>query len=43
MIGLVAVTAAGREFADRLATAWPGQTRLYSGPAKQALPRAWAE
>ena len=43
MIGLIAVTAAGREFADRLAGAWPGQTRLYSGPAKRALPRAWAE
>jgi cobalt-precorrin 5A hydrolase / cobalt-factor III methyltransferase / precorrin-3B C17-methyltransferase len=43
VIGLVAVTAAGREFAARLAGAWPGQTRLYGGPAKQALPRAWAE
>lgn len=43
MIGLIAVTAAGRESAARLMSAWPGQARLYEGPAKQALPRAWAE
>lgn len=43
MIGLIAVTAAGREGAARLVAAWPGGTRLYDGPAKQALPRAWAE
>ncbi|HLI42677.1 MAG TPA: precorrin-3B C(17)-methyltransferase [Streptosporangiaceae bacterium] len=43
MIGLVAVTAAGRAAAGRLAARWPGQTRCYDGPAAAALPRAWAE
>ena len=43
MIGLVAVTAAGRAAAARLAASWPGQTRTYEGPAAQALPRGWAE
>ncbi len=43
MIGLVAVTAAGRAAAGRLARAWPGETRSYPGPASAALPRAWAE
>ncbi|HEY7432331.1 MAG TPA: cobalamin biosynthesis protein, partial [Streptosporangiaceae bacterium] len=43
MIGLIAVTAAGREGAARLMSAWPGEARLYDGPAKQALPRVWAE
>jgi cobalt-precorrin 5A hydrolase/precorrin-3B C17-methyltransferase len=43
MIGLIAVTAAGRAGADRLAASWPGETRVYDGPAAQALPRAWAD
>jgi len=43
MIGLVAVTTAGRTAATRLAEAWPGETRLFEGPAKQAVPRAWAQ
>ena len=43
MIGLVAVTAAGRGAAGRLAAAWPGETRSYPGPAAEALPRAWGE
>ena len=43
VIGLVAVTAAGRGAAGRLAAAWPGETREYGGPAAQALPRAWGE
>ncbi|MGE5133986.1 MAG: precorrin-3B C(17)-methyltransferase [Gemmatimonadota bacterium] len=43
MIGLVAVTAAGRAAAGRLASAWPGETRCYEGPAARALPAAWAE
>jgi cobalt-precorrin 5A hydrolase / precorrin-3B C17-methyltransferase len=43
MIGLIAVTAAGRANAARLAGAWPGKTRSYDGPAKLALHRAWAE
>jgi len=43
MIGLIAVTAAGRAAAARLAEAWPGETRGYDGPARRALHRAWAE
>ena len=43
MIGLIAVTMAGRASAARLAEAWPGETRRYDGPARQALHRAWAE
>ncbi len=43
MIGLIAVTAAGQAAAERLARAWPGETRGYPGPAAAALPRAWAE
>ena len=43
MIGLIAVTAAGRGAAERLERAWPGETRGYPGPAAEALPQAWAE
>lgn len=43
MIGLVAVTAAGRAHAERLAAAWPGRTRSYPAPAAEALPAAFAE
>ena len=43
VIGLIAVTAAGRERAARLARAWPGQTRTFHGPARQTLPVAWAQ
>ena len=43
MIGLIAVTGGGRASAERLAAAWPGQTRSYDGPARQALARAWAQ
>jgi cobalt-precorrin 5A hydrolase / cobalt-factor III methyltransferase / precorrin-3B C17-methyltransferase len=43
VIGLIAVTAAGRAAAVRLAQAWPGQTVSYDGPARLALPRAWAQ
>lgn len=42
-IGLIAVTGGGRGAAERLAAAWPGQTRMYDGPARQALARAWAQ
>jgi cobalt-precorrin 5A hydrolase / precorrin-3B C17-methyltransferase len=42
MIGLVAVTAAGRAAAARLVTAWPGETRFYDAPAATALPQAFA-
>lgn len=43
MIGLVTVTAAGRSAAARLATAWPGRTRLFTGSAATDLPVAFAE
>ncbi|HEY0717801.1 MAG TPA: precorrin-3B C(17)-methyltransferase [Streptosporangiaceae bacterium] len=43
MIGLVAVTAAGRAAAARLAAAWPDETRSYDGPAASALPAAFGE
>ncbi|HEV2373419.1 MAG TPA: precorrin-3B C(17)-methyltransferase [Streptosporangiaceae bacterium] len=43
MIGLIAVTAAGRAAASRLSNAWPSRTRYYEGTAKQALPLAWAQ
>jgi cobalt-precorrin 5A hydrolase/precorrin-3B C17-methyltransferase len=43
VIGLIAVTGGGRTAAERLAAAWPGQTRTYDGPARQALARAWAQ
>jgi len=42
VIGLIAVTAGGRQAAGRLAAAWP-DTRRYEGPASSALPRAFAE
>jgi cobalt-precorrin 5A hydrolase/precorrin-3B C17-methyltransferase len=42
MIGLVAVTASGREAARRLAAAWP-EARRYHGPASEALSRAFGE
>jgi cobalt-precorrin 5A hydrolase/precorrin-3B C17-methyltransferase len=43
VIGLVAVTRAGRDYAARLAQAWPDDTRLYDGRAAEQLPRAFAE
>jgi cobalt-precorrin 5A hydrolase/precorrin-3B C17-methyltransferase len=43
MIGLIAITMAGRSAATRLAQAWPSETRAYDGPARRALHRAWAE
>jgi cobalt-precorrin 5A hydrolase/precorrin-3B C17-methyltransferase len=43
VIGLVAVTAAGRAAAARLAAAWPDETRPYDGPAATALPEAFGE
>jgi cobalt-precorrin 5A hydrolase/precorrin-3B C17-methyltransferase len=43
MIGLVAVTAAGRTAATRLAAAWPNETRSYDGPATTALPQAFSD
>lgn len=43
MIGLIAVTAAGRAAAARLTAGWPGETRSYHGPAARSLPQAWTE
>jgi cobalt-precorrin 5A hydrolase/precorrin-3B C17-methyltransferase len=43
VIGLVAVTAAGRAAAARLAAAWPDETRPYDGPAATALPEAFKD
>lgn len=43
MIGLVAGTAAGRKGCERLAAAWPGRTRGYEGPVRDALAAAFAE
>ena len=43
MIGLVAVTKAGKTAAKRLATAWPGDARHYDESAGTALPKAFAE
>ncbi len=42
MIGLIAVTAAGRAAAARLAALWP-ESRTYQGPAPRALARAFGE
>lgn len=42
-VGLVAVTAAGRAAAADLAAAWPEETRTYTEPAADALPRAIAD
>jgi cobalt-precorrin 5A hydrolase / precorrin-3B C17-methyltransferase len=43
VIGLVAVTAAGRVAAAQLAAAWPDETRTYDGPAATALPEAFGQ
>ncbi len=42
MIGLIRVTKAGHDAAERLTAAWP-DARHYDGPASTALPRAFAE
>jgi cobalt-precorrin 5A hydrolase/precorrin-3B C17-methyltransferase len=43
VIGLVAVTAAGRAAAARLAAAWPDETRAYDGTAADAVRAAWPD
>ncbi|MFI1399683.1 precorrin-3B C(17)-methyltransferase [Streptomyces sp. NPDC020681] len=43
MIGLISATAAGAAARDRLATAWPGRTRVYEGPVRESVERAFAE
>jgi len=42
VIGLISVTAAGKQAAARLEQAWP-DARRYDAPAAEALPRAFAE
>ncbi|MFF0447738.1 precorrin-3B C(17)-methyltransferase [Streptomyces sp. NPDC004609] len=43
MIGLISATASGAAARDRLAAAWPGRTRVYEGPVRAAVERAFAE
>ncbi|TXJ72680.1 precorrin-3B C(17)-methyltransferase [Streptomyces lavendulae] len=43
MIGLISATAAGAAARDRLAAAWPDRTRVYEGPAGEAVRSAFAE
>ncbi|MER8017811.1 precorrin-3B C(17)-methyltransferase [Streptomyces griseoluteus] len=43
MIGLISATAAGAAARDRLAAAWPDRTRVYDGPAGEAVRAAFAE
>lgn len=43
VIGLISATAAGAAARDQLATAWPGRTRCYDGPVREAVARAFAE
>ncbi|MFI9624067.1 precorrin-3B C(17)-methyltransferase [Streptomyces sp. NPDC052042] len=43
MIGLISATAAGAAARDRLAAAWPGRARVYEGPVREAVHRAFAE
>ncbi|MFI6283841.1 precorrin-3B C(17)-methyltransferase [Streptomyces sp. NPDC051018] len=43
MIGLISATASGAAARDRLAAAWPGRTRVYEGPVRTAVERAFAE
>ncbi|MFJ6567310.1 precorrin-3B C(17)-methyltransferase [Streptomyces sp. NPDC091292] len=43
MIGLISATGAGALARDRLATAWPGRTRVYEGPVADAVRRAFGE
>ncbi|MFJ3660310.1 precorrin-3B C(17)-methyltransferase [Streptomyces sp. NPDC090119] len=43
MIGLISATAAGAAARDRLAAAWPDRTRVYEGPAGEAIRAAFAE
>ncbi|GGX75373.1 precorrin-3B C(17)-methyltransferase [Streptomyces fructofermentans] len=43
MIGLISATAAGSAGCRRVASAWPGRTRVYEGPVGDAVRRAFAE
>jgi cobalt-precorrin 5A hydrolase / cobalt-factor III methyltransferase / precorrin-3B C17-methyltransferase len=43
VIGLISATAAGSAGCERVASAWPGRTRVYEGPVGDAVRRAFAE
>ncbi|MFI1208370.1 precorrin-3B C(17)-methyltransferase [Streptomyces sp. NPDC020802] len=43
MIGLISATAAGSAGCERVASAWPGRTRVYEGPVGDAVRRAFTE
>lgn len=43
LIGLISATAAGAAARDRLAAAWPERTRVYDGPVRDAVRRAFGE
>ncbi|MFP3990439.1 precorrin-3B C(17)-methyltransferase [Streptomyces sp. E11-3] len=43
MIGLISATAAGAAGAARLAAVWPSRVRVYDGPVREAVERAFAE
>jgi cobalt-precorrin 5A hydrolase/precorrin-3B C17-methyltransferase len=43
VIGLISATAAGSASCERVASAWPGRTRVYEGPVGDAVRRAFAE
>ncbi|WP_419993887.1 precorrin-3B C(17)-methyltransferase [Streptomyces boninensis] len=43
MIGLISATRAGATARDRLAAALPGRCRVYDGPVREAMRRAFAE
>ncbi|MFE2044509.1 precorrin-3B C(17)-methyltransferase [Streptomyces sp. NPDC059477] len=43
MIGLISATAAGAVARDRLASAWPGRTRVYDGAVGDAVRAAFRE
>lgn len=43
MIGLISATAAGQRGCEQLAAAWPDRTRLYDGPVREAVTRAFGE
>lgn len=43
MIGLISATSAGQRGCEHLAAAWPDEVRVYDGPVREAVGRAFAE
>lgn len=43
MIGLISATSAGQRGCEHLAAAWPDEVRVYDGPVRDAVERAFAE